>query len=52
LVDEKAREVGFSRSQLHRKLKAFTDKSAHQLIAKSRLNEVYRRLENKVGSVS
>jgi signal transduction histidine kinase/DNA-binding response OmpR family regulator len=51
-VDDIAREVGFSRSQLHRKLKALTDKSAQQLIAENRLNEAYRRLENKVGSVS
>ena len=51
-VDDIAREVGFSRSQLHRKLKALTDKSAQQLIAQTRLNEAYRRLEKKTGSVS
>jgi len=51
-VDDIAREVGFSRSQLHRKLKALTDKSPQQLIAEIRLNEAYRLLENKTGSVS
>ncbi len=51
-VDDIAREVGFSRSQLHRKLKALTDKSAQQLIAEIRLNEAYRLLENKTGTVS
>lgn len=51
-VDDIAREVGFSRSQLHRKLKALTDKSAQQLTTEIRLNEAYRRLEHKLGSVS
>ncbi|MGD1893448.1 MAG: ATP-binding protein [Cyclobacteriaceae bacterium] len=51
-VDDITREVGFSRSQLHRKLKALTDKSAQQLIAEVRLNEAYRLLEHKTGSVS
>lgn len=51
-VDDIAREVGFSRSQLHRKLKALTDKSAQQLISETRLNEAYRRLEAKTASVS
>ena len=51
-VDDIAREVGFSRSQLHRKLKALTNKSAQQLIAETRLNEAFRQLEHKIGSVS
>lgn len=51
-VEDLARTVGFSRSQLHRKLKALTDKSASQLIAEIRLNEARRMLENKVGTVS
>ena len=51
-VEDLAREVGFSRSQLHRKLKALTDKSANQLITEMRLKEAKRLLENKAGSVS
>lgn len=51
-VDDITRAVGFSRSQLHRKLKALTDKSAQQLIAETRLNEARRLLENNAGTVS
>ncbi|WP_166636659.1 ATP-binding protein [Zeaxanthinibacter enoshimensis] len=51
-VEDVAREVGFSRSQLHRKLKALTDKSTNQLIVEIRLNEARKMLEKKVGSVS
>ncbi len=51
-VEDIARSVGFSRSQLHRKLKALSDKSANQLITEIRLNEAYRLLELKTGSVS
>ncbi|MDC6350496.1 ATP-binding protein [Zeaxanthinibacter sp. PT1] len=51
-VEDIARTVGFSRSQLHRKLKALTDKSTNQLIVEIRLNEARKMLENKVGSVS
>ena len=51
-VEDLARAVGFSRSQLHRKLKALIDKSAIQLISSIRLKEAFRMLQNKVGSVS
>ena len=51
-VEDLARAIGFSRSQLHRKLKALIDKSANQLIIEIRLNEAFRMLENNVGSVS
>ncbi|MEM6629676.1 MAG: ATP-binding protein [Bacteroidota bacterium] len=51
-VEDVAQEVGFSRSQLHRKLKALCNKSANQLIIEFRLNEAKRMLENKVGTVS
>ena len=51
-VEDLAREVGFSRSQLHRKLKAITNKSANQLIVEMRLNEAKRMLEQKTGTVS
>lgn len=51
-VEDIARTVGFSRSQLHRKLKALSDKSANQLITEIRLNEAHRMLKSKTGSVS
>jgi AraC-like DNA-binding protein len=51
-VEDIGREVGFSRSQLHRKLKAVINKSANQLIIEIRLNEARRMLEYKTGTVS
>jgi len=51
-VEDLAKSVGFSRSQLHRKLKAITNKSANQLIVEIRLNEAHRMLENSVGTIS
>ncbi|MGB3606724.1 MAG: ATP-binding protein [Psychroserpens sp.] len=51
-VDDLAKAVGFSRSQLHRKLKALIDKSANQLIVEIRLNEAKRLLETKSSTVS
>lgn len=51
-VQDIAAEVGFSRAQLHRKLKALTNKSARQLVSEIRLNEAKTMLQGKVGSVS
>ncbi len=51
-VENLAGEVGFSRAQLHRKLKAIANKSTNQLIVEIRLNEARRMLEKKLGSVS
>ncbi len=51
-VQDLAREVGFSRSQLHRKLKALIGKSAVQLIIEVRLHRAKLMLENKAGTVS
>lgn len=51
-VEKLSQEVGFSRSQLHRKLKALSNKSANQFIVEIRLNEAKRMLEYKVGTVS
>ena len=51
-VDDLAKAVGFSRSQLHRKLKALIDRSANQLIVEIRLNEAKRLLETKSLTVS
>ena len=46
-VEEIARNVGFSRSQLHRKLKALSDKSANQLIIEVRMKEAHRLLKQQ-----
>lgn len=51
-VEDIAKEVGFSRAQLHRKLKALSNKSANQLVVEIRLNEAKLMLEGKTGSVS
>ena len=51
-VEDIAAAVGFSRSQLHRKLKALSGKSANQLITEIRLNEAHRLLKSNAGSVS
>lgn len=51
-VEDLARSVGFSRAQLHRKLKALTNKSANQLIVEIRLNEAKRMLLLKKATVS
>ncbi|MEL6837504.1 MAG: ATP-binding protein [Bacteroidota bacterium] len=51
-VGDLAKEVGFSKSQLHRKLKAICNKSPNQLIIEFRLNEAKRMLEDKAGTVS
>ena len=51
-VEDIASSVGFSRVQLHRKLKAIIDKSTGQLVSEIRLNEARKMLKNKIGSVS
>lgn len=51
-VEDMVGTLGFSRSQLHRKLKALLGKSANQLIVEVRLNEAHRMLQQKAGSVS
>lgn len=51
-VDDLASGVGYSRSQLHRKLKALLNKSANQLIKEMRLTEAYRILSTHAGTVS
>ena len=51
-VEDIASGIGFSRAQLHRKLKATINKSAGQLVNEIRLNEARRRLTKKTGSVS
>lgn len=51
-VQHIAEKVGFSRSQLHRKLKALTNMSANQLITEIRLKEAYKLLKYKAANVS
>lgn len=51
-VEDIASKVGFSRAQLHRKLKALTNKSAGQLVNEIRLNKARAMLNQKLGSVS
>ncbi|TLF44243.1 hybrid sensor histidine kinase/response regulator transcription factor [Maribacter aurantiacus] len=51
-VELLASSVGFSRAQLHRKLKALTNKSANQLISEIRLNSAFKLLQNCTGNVS
>ena len=51
-VEGLAREVGYSRSQLTRKLKALTGKTPNKLIAEMRLQEARRLLQKRTGTVS
>lgn len=51
-VEKLAQRVGFSRTQLHRKLKALIDKSPSQLLNEIRLNKAHQLLTHKTGSVS
>ncbi|MFH6602396.1 ATP-binding protein [Maribacter algicola] len=51
-VELLASSVGFSRAQLHRKLKALVNKSANQLISEIRLNTAHKLLQNNTGNVS
>ncbi|WP_198664780.1 ATP-binding protein [Lewinella sp. IMCC34191] len=51
-VDFLSRQVGYSRSQLTRKLKALTGKTPNKLINEMRLHEAFRLLEKRAGTVS
>jgi AraC-like DNA-binding protein len=51
-VDLLAREVGMSRSQLHRKLVALTDLSATEFIRNYRLNLAKEMIEKNTGTIS
>jgi signal transduction histidine kinase/DNA-binding response OmpR family regulator len=51
-VEDLASEVAFSRSQLHRKLKALTGKSPNELIREFRLCRAKELLEKGAGNVS
>ncbi|MCL4113925.1 UNVERIFIED_CONTAM: hypothetical protein GTU68_057000 [Idotea baltica] len=51
-VEDLSRSVAFSRSQLHRKLKALTDKSPNELIRIFRLERAKMLLQDKAGNAS
>lgn len=51
-VEELGREIGMSRSQLHRKLVALTDSSASAFIRNYRLKRAHELLSNRAGSIS
>ncbi|MBT8204574.1 MAG: AraC family transcriptional regulator, partial [Eudoraea sp.] len=51
-VTELAREVGLSRSQLHRRLKAINGKSTSLFIREYRLSRALEMLEGNVATVS
>lgn len=51
-VEDLATSVGFSRSQLNRKLKGLTSKSPNQLIREFRMQRARELLEQKAASVS
>jgi len=51
-VDELANEVGMSRSQIHRKLKAISNQSASQFIRELRLERAKEMLLQDTGTAS
>lgn len=51
-VSELAREMGISRSQLHRRLQTITNKSASQIIREFRLGKAKEMLEKDLANVS
>jgi AraC-like DNA-binding protein len=51
-VVELGQAVGMSRSQLHRKLKALTDKGPNEIIRDMRLNRAKELLEKGAGNAS
>ena len=51
-VDELAKEVGVSRSQLHRKIVGLSGKSTSLFIRNIRLHRAYQLLEKRIGNIS
>ena len=51
-VEGFAKEIGYSRMQLHRKIHALTDQSANELIRSYRLKKAARLLVKKSGNIS
>ncbi|MEL6255587.1 MAG: ATP-binding protein, partial [Bacteroidota bacterium] len=51
-IPKLSKEIGMSRSQLHRKLKALTDKSPSAFLRSVRLQHAYELLQQKSGNIS
>ena len=51
-IERLSHEIGYSRSQIHRKLKKITGKSLTQFIREIRLEEALKLLEGRIGNVS
>lgn len=51
-IEELSVEIGMSRTQLHRKLKALTGKSASQYLRTLRLNKAKQMIQNGEGNIS
>lgn len=51
-VEELSKNLGMSRSQLHRKMKALTDQSPSVFVRTIRLQHAYQLLKRRVGNVS
>jgi signal transduction histidine kinase/ligand-binding sensor domain-containing protein/DNA-binding response OmpR family regulator len=51
-IEDFGKEVGMSRSQMHRKLKALTGKSASQYIRSVRLSKAKKMIENREATIS
>lgn len=51
-IPEMSKEIGMSRSQLHRKLKALTDKSPSAFLRSVRLQHAHELLRQKSGNIS
>jgi signal transduction histidine kinase/ligand-binding sensor domain-containing protein/DNA-binding response OmpR family regulator len=51
-IEEFGKDVGMSRSQIHRKLKALTGKSTSMYLRTVRLAKAKQMIENKIGTIS
>jgi signal transduction histidine kinase/DNA-binding response OmpR family regulator len=51
-IEEFAKEIGMSRTQLHRKIKALVGKSASQYVRSIKLNKAKQMIEEKKGNIS
>jgi signal transduction histidine kinase/ligand-binding sensor domain-containing protein/DNA-binding response OmpR family regulator len=51
-IEAFAKEIGMSRTQLHRKIKALVGKSASQYVRSIRLNKAKKMIEEKKGNIS
>jgi signal transduction histidine kinase/ligand-binding sensor domain-containing protein/DNA-binding response OmpR family regulator len=51
-MDDLARSIGMSQSQLHRKIKSMTNLSAHQFVRSIKMNRAKEMLEKDAGTIS